>query len=385
MDDVIFQVTQKHLNTGLRGYPVGTCRTSSVDPYKGLHYVGYPIRELAFLDPEAVIYLLLNKNLPTAAQDKEFRAELAERAAKFPKGVFDILRALPKEGHPMEWFMTGLIGLGMLGKTENFLEDGKNLIAWAPEVVAAVYRLRSGWGEPIPSDPKLGYVENFVHMLGVPSADEAKLTKLLRVFDILHFDHGGGNLSTFTGKAIASGLADQFASMAGAMAGLYGPRHGRANQDCLNFVREVGNPDPAHIESYVRNLLANGGLVFGFGHAVLRVEDPRADIQYELGKQLCPDNLEFKTALAMRDVIPRVLKENEKISDPYPNVDAVSGSLLNALGLTDSNFYTVLFGWSRCVGIAAQIIDERLNLRDGKGVAIYRCKFVPENQPERHL
>ncbi|GMV41258.1 MAG: citrate synthase [Myxococcales bacterium] len=385
MDDVIFQVTQKHLNTGLRGYPVGTCRTSSVDPYKGLHYVGYPIRELAFLDPEAVIYLLLNKSLPTAAQDKEFRAELAERSAKFPKGVFDILRALPKEGHPMEWFMTGLIGLGMLGKTENFLEDGKNLIAWAPQVVAAVYRLRSGWGEPIPPDPKLGYVENFVHMLGVPGADEAKLTKLLRVFDILHFDHGGGNLSTFTGKAIASGLADQFASMAGAMAGLYGPRHGRANQDCLNFVREVGNPDPTHIESYVRNLLANGGLVFGFGHAVLRVEDPRADIQYELGKQLCPDNLEFKTALAMRDVIPRVLKENEKISDPYPNVDAVSGSLLNALGLTDSNFYTVLFGWSRCVGIAAQIIDERLNLRDGKGVAIYRCKYVPENQPERHL
>ena len=385
MDDVIFQVTQKHLNTGLRGYPVGTCRTSSVDPNKGLHYVGYPIRELAFLDPEAVIYLLLNKSLPTAAQDKEFREELAARSAKFPKGVFNILRALPKEGHPMEWFMTGLTGLGMLGKTEDFVEDGKNLIAWAPEVVAAVFRLRSGWGEPIPSNPSLGYVENFVNMLGVPGADPAKLTKLLRVFDILHFDHGGGNLSTFSGKAVASGLADMFASMTAAMAGLYGPRHGRANQDCLNFVRDVGNPDPAHIESFVRDLLAKGGLVYGFGHAVLRVEDPRADIQYELGKQLCPDNMEFKTALAMRDVIPRVLKENEKISDPYPNVDAVSGSLLNALGLTDSNFFTVLFGWSRCVGIAAQIIDERVNLRDGKGVAIYRCKYIPENQPERHL
>lgn len=385
MDDVIFQVTQKHLNTGLRGYPVGTCRTSSVDPNKGLNYVGYPIRELAFLDPEAVIYLLLNKDLPNAAQDKEFRAELAARSAKFPKGVFDMLRALPKEGHPMEWFMTGLLGLGMLGKTNDYVEDGKNLIAWAPEVVAAVYRLRSGWGEPIASNPSLGYVENFVHMIGVPGGDEAKLAKLLRVFDILHFDHGGGNLSTFTGKAVASGLADMYASMAAAMAGLYGPRHGRANQDCLNFVRDVGNPDPAYIESFVRNLLATGGLVYGFGHAVLRVEDPRADIQYELGKQLCPDNLEFKTALAMRDVVPRVLKENEKISDPYPNVDAVSGSLLNALGLTDSNFFTVLFGWSRCVGIAAQIIDERVHLRDGKGVAIYRCKFVPENQPERHL
>lgn len=385
MDDVLFQVTGKHLNTGLRGFPVGTVRTSFVDPNKGLFYVGYPIRELAFLDPEAVVYLLLNKNLPTAEQDRAFRADLVERSSRFPKGVFDVLNALPKEGHPMEWFMTGLTTLGMLGKTNDYVEDGKNLIAWAPELVAAIYRIRSGWGEPIPSKPELGYVENFVHMLGVPGGDAAKLTKLLRVFDILHFDHGGGNLSTFTGKAVASGLADQFASMTAAMAGLYGPRHGRANQDCLNFVRDVGNPDKTHIETFVRNLLANGGLVYGFGHAVLRVEDPRADIQYELGKQLCPENLEFQTALAMRDVIPKILKENEKISDPYPNVDAVSGSLLNALGLTDSNYYTVLFGWSRCVGIAAQIIDERLVLRDGKGVAIYRCKFVPENQAERHL
>jgi citrate synthase len=347
--------------------------------------VGYPIKELAYLDPEAVIYLLLNKSLPTAEQDKAFRAELIERSGSFPKGVFDVLRALPKEGHPMEWFMTGLLALGMLGKKNDYVEDGKNLVAWVSELVAAVYRIRSGWGDPIPAKPELGYVENFAHMLGVPGADSAKLGKLLRVFDILHFDHGGGNLSTFTGKAVASGLADMYASMTAAMAGLYGPRHGRANQDCLNFVREVGSPDKAHIDRYVRNLLERGGLVYGFGHAVLRVEDPRADIQYELGKQLCPDNLEFQTALAMRDVIPPILKENEKIADPYPNVDAVSGSLLNALGLEDSNYYTVLFGWSRVVGIAAQIIDERLVLRDGKGVAIYRCKFIPENQDEKHL
>ena len=81
----------------------------------------------------------------------------------------------------------------------------------------------------------------------------------------------------------------------------------------------------------------------------------------------------------------RVLKENPKISNPYPNVDAVSGSLLNASGLTDSDYYTVLFGFSRIAGIAAQIVDERLVLREGKGVAIYRCKYIAENQPERHL
>ena len=103
-------------------------------------------------------------------------------------------------------------------------------------------------------------------------------------------------------------------------------------------------------------------------------------MQYEVGKRICPDDPLFKTALAMRERAVKVLKENPKISNPYPNVDAVSGTLLNAVGLTDSDFYTVLFGLSRCSGISAQIIDERLVMRGGKGVPIYRCKFIAENQ-----
>ena len=106
---------------------------------------------------------------------------------------------------------------------------------------------------------------------------------------------------------------------------------------------------------------------------LLRAEDPRATIQYELGQKICGDDELFKTAFALREVAVKVLSEEEKISNPYPNVDAVSGTLLNASGLTDSDFYTVLFGLSRCSGIAAQIVDERLNFRNGKGVAIYRC------------
>ena len=117
------------------------------------------------------------------------------------------------------------------------------------------------------------------------------------------------------------------------------------------------------------------GPEFGFGHAVLRAEDPRATIQYELGKQICPDDELFQTAGAMRERAVKVLSEEEKISNPYPNVDAVSGTLLNASGLTDSDYYTVLFGFSRIAGISAQIIDERNNLRNGKGVAIYRCSY----------
>jgi citrate synthase len=221
--------------------------------------------------------------------------------------------------------------------------------------------------------------------MGVPGADADKLTALLRTFYILHMDHGGGNLSTFTGKAVASGLADIYASLGAAMAGLYGPRHGRANQDCLAFVRSVGTTDADEIEAMVRDRLANKQLVFGFGHAVLRAEDPRATIQYELGKKICPDDNLFQTALALRERAVKVLSENPKVSNPYPNVDAVSGTLLNSQGLTDSDYYTVLFGFARIAGIAAQIVDERVHFRGGKGVAIYRCSFKAENQDPRSL
>ncbi len=280
----------------------------------------------------------------------------------------------------MEWLIAGLNLLGMTGKTDDFAEDALNIMARSPEVIAAIFRIRSGWGEPIASKPELGLVENFVHMLGVPGSDTAAVTKLLRTFYILHMDHGGGNLSTFVGKAVASGLADMYASMGAAMAGLYGPRHGRANQDCLNFVKTVGSSDPADIERFIRQKLESGGLIFGFGHAVLRAEDPRATIQYALGEEICPDDELFRTSANMREVAVKVLKENPKITNPYPNVDAVSGTLLNASGLTDSDYYTLLFGWSRIVGIAAQIVDERLHFRDGKGVAIYRSKYIAENQ-----
>lgn len=379
MSKVLFEVTEDHLNTGLRGFPVGTCWTSKVDPHEGVSYVGNNIKDLAKLEPEAVVFLLHNKHLPSDDELASFKADLQSRAT-VDASVLDFLKGLPKQGHPMEWLIAGLNLLGMTGKTGDFQEDALNLVARSPEVIAAIFRIRSGWGDPIESKPELGLVENFVHMLGVPGADADALTKLLRTFYILHMDHGGGNLSTFTGKAVASGLADMYASMGAAMAGLYGPRHGRANQDCLNFVKTVGTTDPAEIEQFVRDRLANKKLIFGFGHAVLRAEDPRATIQYALGEEICPDDPLFRTAAVMREVAVKVLKENEKIANPYPNVDAVSGTLLNASGLTDSDYYTVLFGWSRIVGISAQIVDERLKFRNGKGVAIYRCKFIAENQ-----
>ncbi|MFN8578153.1 MAG: citrate (Si)-synthase [Candidatus Sericytochromatia bacterium] len=377
--EVLFTITKDQLETGLRGVPVGYCPTSSVDPQLGLFYGGYPVEKLAYNEPEEVIYLLFNRELPNAEQLAEFKKVLVAHSKLNPE-IINHLKALPKEGHPMKWFMHGLNLMGMYSGTGDYKKDAMNVVAQLPELVAAIYRIRSGWGETIESKPELGYIENFVHMLNPPNTND-HLLELMKVFNVLHFDHGGGNLSTFVGKAIASGQEDMYGSLMGAMSALAGPLHGMANQECLRFLKtaleNVSDPtDENAVNDYINKLFAEGKKLYGFGHAVLRVEDPRATVQYALGEKICPDNKIFRMAVSMRKLGTEFLKKQEKVSNPYPNVDAVSGSLLTSVGLTDENYYTVLFGMSRCVGIAAQIIYERLEARGGKGTPIIRPKYV---------
>lgn len=383
--EALFTITREHLDTGLRGFPVGTCPISDVDPVKGLSYGGYPIAQLADLEPEEVIHLLLRKELPDPARLAVFHGELVGQGPLHP-GILKLLENFPREGHPMKWLIGGLVAMGMFEPKHDYRKDCLRVIAQLPELVAAIFRIRSGWGAPITSRPELGWVENFVHMLGVPGLGKnpeelQRLTRLMRVFMILHFDHGGGNLSTFVGKAIASGHEDMYGSLAGAMAGLAGPLHGMANQECLRFVKEVAQTvkdpsDEAALEAYIEKRLADGGVLYGFGHAVLRMEDPRATVQYALGEEIAQDDTLFRLAVSLRKVGVEALKKRPKISNPYPNVDAVSGTLLNACGLTDESYYTVLFGLSRCVGIASQIVWERTEARGGKGLPIVRPKYL---------
>lgn len=379
-----FTITNDQLDTGLRGYPVGTCETSYVDPQEGVSYVGYPIADLAFLPAEDIIHLLFNKSLPTDAERQAVADDIAERS-EVSEDALAAISAMPMSGHPMDLFCAGIQILGMTGKTDDYYEDALNLVARIPTALAAIFRKREGWGELIPSEPARGYVNNFVHMLGMPGGDEDALTRLLSVYYNLHADHGGGNLSTFTGRAVASGLADMYRSMASGMNALAGPRHGMANQDAFKMVREVDSEDPDEVYQILKQRLADGGLIFGFGHAVLRQEDPRAKVQLGVGEELCPDDHWFKVVKAVREGGIRALKENPKVSNPYPNVDLISGSLVNALGFSDPDYYTTLFGWSRISGIGAQIVDERTRARGGRGVAIYRPRYIPINQPARSL
>ncbi|MEE2650941.1 MAG: citrate/2-methylcitrate synthase [Candidatus Thermoplasmatota archaeon] len=385
-DDSLFTISENHLDTGLRGIPVGTCLTSYVDPIEGVHYVGYPVGDLADLEEEDVIYLLFHKTLPSAKESAEFRKELAHRGEEMPTGALRVLETLTTgSGHPMDWLAIGIMALGAAETTGDAKADSLNLIARMPELMARIFLLRGGKPENLrPRETKLGLVENFVHMLGIDGDEAERMNRVLRFFFILHMDHGGGNLSTFSGKAVASGKASVYASLSSAMNALSGPLHGRANQACLEFVQRIGTSDPDDIEAFVRSELAARRPIYGFGHGVLRAEDPRARLLIELGSEICPDDENFQTVTALREVVPPILQEIPKISNPYPNVDLASGSLLHSVGFRKPDYYTTFFGWARVAGICAQILDER-NARDGRGVPIYRPKYIARDQPHRRL
>lgn len=376
---VLFEITRESLETGLRGVPVGYCTTSFVDPIKGLTYVGRPIAELAHRDPMELIYLLYYGEMGNKEQVATFAGDLAKRAHCKSETLRSI-EALPRAGHPMDSLAAALLIVGCFEGTGNYREDCLNVIAKLPQIVATVINTHAGWGKTLPSKPEMGYIENFVHMLQMPGAKTPELIQAMRLFNAIHYDHCGGNLSAFVGKAVASGLEHMYGALAAAMTALAGPRHGRANQDCLEFVRsvldEVGeNAKASDVEKLIRNKLASNQLIFGFGHAVLRVEDARATVCYNYCQKHFPYNPLVKIALLLRTEGTKVLKENPKISDPYPNIDAITGPMLTAAGFPHSDYYTLLFGLSRCVGIAIQIVYERMEARGGKGTPIIRPSY----------
>ena len=386
-EETLFNVLESNLDTGLRGIPVGTCQTSYVDPIEGVHYVGYPVEDLVNLEEEDVIYLLLFKELPSPEQSEKFRAELALRGESLPTGALRVLESLtPGSGHPMDWIAIGIMALGTAEATGDIRSDSMNLIARMPELMARVFLLRGGKKEQLrPRKPELGLVENFVHMLGIEGEEADRMNRVLRFFFILHMDHGGGNLSSFTGKAEASGMASIYSALSSAMNALSGPLHGRANQAVLEFIQRIGTSDENEVSSFVNAEIDARRPIYGFGHGVLRAEDPRARLLIGLGEEICPDEDLYKTVKVLRKITPDILKERiPKIRNPYPNVDLGSGTLLHSVGFRKPDYYTTFFGWARVAGIAAQILDER-NARGGRGTPIYRPKYYAADSTIRRL
>ena len=241
-------------------------------------------------------------------------------------------------------------------------EDAMNLIARLPRVAAYIYRRTYKNGDHIEPDPKLDWAGNFAHMLGY---ENEEFRELMRLYMTIHSDHEGGNVSAHAVHLVGSALSDAYQSFAAGMNGLAGPLHGLANQEVikwtLEMLEDLGTQEPTkeQIADYVKRTLAGGKVVPGFGHAVLRKTDPRYMAQREFAQKHMPEDPLFKVVSNIFEVVPGILEATGKVKNPYPNVDAHSGQLLMHYGMVEYDFFTVLFGVSRSLGVLANLIWDR--------------------------
>jgi len=245
---------------------------------------------------------------------------------------------------------------------EHTYEDSLDLIAKLPAIAATIYRNTSKDGKLASSyDAKLDYSANFSNMMGYK---ENKFHELLRLYLTIHSDHEGGNVSAHATHLVGSALSDPYLSYAAGMAGLAGPLHGLANQEVLRWTKalqqKVGpNPTNEQLKKAIWDTLNSGQVIPGFGHAVLRKTDPRYMCQREFAMKHLPNDPLFKLVSQLFEVVPPVLLEQGKTKNPWPNVDAHSGCLLQYYGMHEENFYTVLFGVSRSLGVLSSLVWDR--------------------------
>ena len=384
----ISEVTVAQAYSGLRGIKAFVCDTSSVSADKGLIIRGIPLLEMTHALPEEVFYLLLTGKLPNDSELKELQEEFSKHL-EVPDYVWNVLREMPESTHPMTMFNAGILSMQSesvfykkyskgMPKTEFWeavLDDGVRLLAKLPSLAAGIYRMRFKKGPRIKADPSKDWSGNFVRMVGLPDAS-GDFHKLMQLYFMLHCDHEGGNVSAFASHTVASALSDPYYAVSAGLNGLAGPLHGLANQECLKFVLSVrdqfnGLPNFEQLKEYCWNRLKNGQVIPGYGHAVLRCPDPRFTAFVKFGQDHIKNDDVFGIVDLLFKVVPGVLKEHGKAKNPWPNVDAASGSLLYYYGLKEFNFYTVLFSISRSMGMISQMVWER-----ALGIPITRPKSV---------
>ncbi len=381
---VIDQVTVAQVAGGMRGIKCLLTDISYLDPYEGIRFRGYTIPEVMEKLPKregaevplvgGFYYLLLTGDLPTMEEAEDVEAEWKARG-QVPQYVWDVLRAQPRDTHPMTMFAEAVLSMqresvfakryaeGMRREEywDAMYEDAMNMLAKLPTVAAYIYRMKYKGDTPIAPAPDLDWGSNFAYMMGVP---DPAYRELMKLYFILHSDHESGNVSAHTAHLVASALSDIYYAWCAGLCGLAGPLHGLANQECLGWILGVmehfgGVPTKEQMEQYAWDTLNAGRVIPGYGHAVLRQTDPRYTSQREFALKHCPDDPVFKTVSTAYEVIPEVLKKHGKAKNPWPNVDAHSGVLQYHYGVKEFDFYTVLFGIGRALGISANVIWDR--------------------------
>lgn len=383
-DVQIDTVTISQAYGGMRNIKSLVTDISYVDPVEGIRFRGMTIPEVIEKLPKpagkempyvgGLYYLLIVGEIPTEAEALAVEDEWKKRA-QVPGYVFEILRAMPDDVHPLTMFSTAVLVLQReslfarqyhqgLKKDEYWipsLEDSLNLTAKLPEIAAFIYALKYRQGNVIKPDYSLDWGGNFAHMMGVttPGYDD-----LSRLYFIIHSDHESGNVSAHATHLVGSSLSDVYYATSAGLNGLAGPLHGLANQECLDWLLCVykkyqGVPTKEQLRQFAWETLNSGKVIPGYGHAVLRKTDPRFTAQYEFALKHFPEDDIFRLASLVYEVVPQVLVEQGKAKDPWPNVDAISGALQYHYGVQEFDFYTVMFGISRLLGVSANLIWAR--------------------------
>jgi citrate synthase len=385
-DVVVDRVTVGQIVGGMRDIKSLLTDVSFVDPAEGISFRGMPIPEVLKVLPKAhgakiplvggLYYLLMIGEVPTKEQALEVEAEWGKRAI-VPDYVYKMIKSMPKETHPMTLFSQAVLALqnnsafakkyhdGMKKDVywEPALEDSLDLTAKLPVIAAYIYRMKYFGETKKPRyNPKWDYGANFSKMMGV--SDKKGYAELARLYFILHSDHESGNVSAHTMHLVGSALSDPYYSFSASLCGLAGPLHGLANQECLGWLIDVKNqfggvPTRDQLYKFAWDTLNSGKVIPGYGHAVLRVPDPRYMAQMEFAKKRFPEDELLRLAELVFDVVPQVLKEQGKAKNPAPNVDAISGTLQYYYGVREFDFYTVLFGVGRALGVTANYVWAR--------------------------
>jgi len=396
-NEKVDEVTVAQVYQGMRGVTGLVSETSLLDANEGIRFRGYSIPELreklpkapggSEPLPEGLFYLMLIGELPSE-EDVQHVSNVWGRRSQIPRHVFNTIDKLPPNTHPMTQFGIGIMAMqteslfakeyadGMNKKDYwSFMyEDAMNLIARLPRLAAYIYRRKYKDNIHIEPDPSLDWAGNFAHMMGY---DSEGFRALMRLYMTIHADHEGGNVSAHATHLVGSALSDAYLAFASGMNGLAGPLHGLANQEVIRWIEHMreelggGVPNKEDIEKYVRKTLAEGKVVPGYGHAVLRKTDPRFTAQMEFAKKHLPDDELVNVVWRIYEVVPGILQELGKVKNPWPNVDAHSGALLVHYGLVEYEFYTVLFGVSRALGVLASLCWDRV-----LGLSIERPKSV---------
>ncbi|MDH4222468.1 MAG: citrate (Si)-synthase, eukaryotic [candidate division Zixibacteria bacterium] len=394
---VISEATVEQAYGGMRGIKCMVWETSLLDPMEGIRFRGYSIPEVREKLPkvkggeeplpEGIFWLLLTGELPTKKDVKEITKDWQSRS-EVPNDTWKILKLLPRDMHPMTQFSIGIMSLQPysifvkkynegVSKAEfwdSTYEDVMNLLAKLPAIAGYIYRKTYKDGKRIRPKKNLDWGANFAHMMGI---DELEYYELMRLYLVLHCDHEGGNVSAHTTHLVGSALSDPYYSLAAGMNGLAGPLHGLANQEVLRwiqgFLEKVGGkiPSSEELSKALWDTLNSGQVIPGYGHAVLRKTDPRYTAQREFALKHMPNDDLFKLVSLIYEVAPDILMKHGKAKNPWPNVDAHSGVLQWYYGVKEYDFYTVMFGVSRAMGVLAQLIWDR-----ALGLPIERPKSI---------